>query len=466
MFHEPNLIKMKKLITLLALIATMAIFAQAPQGFNYQATVRSSSGQLLLSQIVLVKFNILQNSATGDIVYSETQTANTDDLGQINLVVGQGTAPTGTFSTINWGGGSYFLGIELNSGNGYVAMGTTQLLSVPYALYATNGISPTQATAITAMQAQIASLQAQLSVLQKPQINTTPIENLTFYSATLGGAITYTGLGNITARGVVWNTSTAPTIELATKTFDGTGSGEFGSNITGLTPETTYYVRAYSTNSFGTAYGNEVIFTTLSTPVTPAEVTIGTQTWTTKNLDVATYSDGTLIPQVTDPTAWAALTTGAWCYYNNTTANGTTYGKLYNWYAVAGIHDTDPNTPNKKLAPTGYHVPTDAEWTTLTTFLEGEAVAGGKMKATGISLWSGPNTGATNSSGFTGLPGGARNNFGTFYLVGYDGYWWSSSEFNTNTTYAWYRSLFHTSGNAYRTGSYKKDGFSVRCLRD
>ena len=127
---------MKKLFTLLALIATIATFAQAPQGFNYQATVRNSSGQLLLNQIVLVKFNILQNSAIGTIVYSETQTANTDDLGQINLVVGQGTAPTGTFSTINWGSGSYYLGIELNSGSGYVAMGTTQLLSVPYALYA------------------------------------------------------------------------------------------------------------------------------------------------------------------------------------------------------------------------------------------------------------------------------------------------------------------------------------------
>jgi hypothetical protein len=138
---------MKKLFTLLALIATIAIKAQAPQGFNYQATVRNSSGQLLVNQIVLVKFKILKNSATGDIVYSETQTANTDDLGQINLVVGQGTAPTGTFSTINWDSGSYYLGIELNSGSGYVEMGTTQLLSVPYALYAEkSGSSATPAT--------------------------------------------------------------------------------------------------------------------------------------------------------------------------------------------------------------------------------------------------------------------------------------------------------------------------------
>jgi uncharacterized membrane protein YvlD (DUF360 family) len=129
---------MKKLFTLFALIVLTTINAQAPQGFNYQAIVRNSSGQLLVNQIVLVKFKILQNSATGNIVYSETQTANTDDLGQINLVVGQGTASTGTFSAINWGGGSYYLGIELNTGTGYVAMGTTQLLSVPYALYALN----------------------------------------------------------------------------------------------------------------------------------------------------------------------------------------------------------------------------------------------------------------------------------------------------------------------------------------
>ena len=137
---------MKKLFTLLALAITLIVSAQAPQGFNYQATVRNSSGVLLLNQIVLVKFNIFQNSATGTLVYSENQTANTDDLGHIALVVGTGTPTTGTFSTINWGSGSYFLGIELNSGSGYVAMGTTQLLSVPYALYANSSGNSQSAT--------------------------------------------------------------------------------------------------------------------------------------------------------------------------------------------------------------------------------------------------------------------------------------------------------------------------------
>jgi uncharacterized protein (TIGR02145 family) len=228
----------------------------------------------------------------------------------------------------------------------------------------------------------------------------------------------------------------------------------------GLTQSTNYIYRVYSYNEGGKSpvYSNELILTTSS-------VIIGTQTWTTKNLDVTTYSDGTLIPEVKDPTAWANLTTGAWCYYNNDSANGTTYGKLYNWYAVAGIHDTDPNTPNKKLAPTGYHIPSDAEWTTLTTYLGGESIAGGKMKATGTSLWKAPNTEATNSNGFTGLPGGYRYDYGgTFKNIGGLGFWWSSSE--NSTTNAWYRVLNYGSGGAGRYSRNKGECFSVRCLRD
>jgi uncharacterized protein (TIGR02145 family) len=199
-------------------------------------------------------------------------------------------------------------------------------------------------------------------------------------------------------------------------------------------------------------------------------VTIGTQVWQSSNLDVTTYRDGTPIPQVTDPTAWANLTTGAWCYYNNDPANGAIYGKLYNWYAVAGIHDNDPNTPNKILAPEGWHVPTDSEWTTLTTFLGGESVAGGKMKDTGTSLWQSPNTDATNSSGFAGLPAGCRNLIGLyngtpFHYLGIFGFCWSSSEYDTIN--AWFRYLVYDTGNG-PSGDfhYKNNGFSVRCLRD
>ena len=127
---------MKKLLLLLLLIQSTILLAQAPQGFNYQATVRNASGGLIINQNVNFKFNIMQNTPTSAPVFSETHFAPTDDLGAVNLVVGKGTATTGAFSQINWGSGTYYLGIELNTGSGYVAMGTTQLLSVPYALYA------------------------------------------------------------------------------------------------------------------------------------------------------------------------------------------------------------------------------------------------------------------------------------------------------------------------------------------
>ena len=205
-----------------------------------------------------------------------------------------------------------------------------------------------------------------------------------------------------------------------------------------------------------------------------ASVTNCGLTFTKQNLNVSKYSDGTPIPQVTDPTQWANLTTGAWCYYNNSTANGTTYGKLYNWYAVAGIYNaaslTNP-TLRKKLAPTGWHVPTDGEWSNLINCLDVNAdggnnpnTAGGKMKATGTSLWISPNTDATNTSGFTGLPGGYHYDYGPFNDIGNAGFWWSSSE--SITASAWYRVLNYFNGYAGRYSYYKNFGFSVRCLRD
>jgi uncharacterized protein (TIGR02145 family) len=184
-------------------------------------------------------------------------------------------------------------------------------------------------------------------------------------------------------------------------------------------------------------------------------IVIGTQYWMRENLDVVTYRNGDVIPQVTDASAWAGLTSGAWCYYNNDVANGAIYGKLYNWYAV---NDT------RGLAPKGWHVPTDAEWTILTDKLGGTVVAGGKMKSVGTTRWTTPNTSATNENGFTGLPGGFRDYYGTFFYIGNFGFWWSSSEYDTAS--AWFRNLYYNGGNASRDNYDKKNGFSVRCLRD
>ncbi len=182
-------------------------------------------------------------------------------------------------------------------------------------------------------------------------------------------------------------------------------------------------------------------------------VTIGSQVWTSKNLDVSTYRNGDAIPQVQDENAWANLTTGAWCYYGNDASNGTKYGKLYNWYAV-----NDP----RGLAPNGYHIPTDAEWTKLSDYLGGESQAGIKMKST--SGWKNNGNG-TNISGFSGLPGGGRSNYGTFYYIGDYGYWWSSTESGTGD--AWNRDLNYDDGSVSRSNFFNKtNGFSVRCLRD
>jgi len=187
------------------------------------------------------------------------------------------------------------------------------------------------------------------------------------------------------------------------------------------------------------------------------DVTIGTQTWTSCNLEVITYRDGTSIPQVTDQATWAELTTGAWCYYKNSSITGDTYGKLYNWYAV-----NDP----RGLAPVGYHIPTDTEWTTLTTYLGGNSVAGGKLKETGTVHWDNGNTGASNSSGFTGLPGGYRSNFGGFTDEGNNAGFWSSTETEVDSDFAFQIELWSRGIVANRYGYNKKYGFSVRLVRD
>jgi uncharacterized protein (TIGR02145 family) len=181
-------------------------------------------------------------------------------------------------------------------------------------------------------------------------------------------------------------------------------------------------------------------------------VTIGTQTWMVENLKTTKYRNGDPIPNITDNNQWSNLSSGAYCDNDN---GSSPYGKLYNWFAVKD---------SRNIAPTGWHVPSDAEWTILTSYLGGEEVAGGKLKEAGTTHWLSPNTGATNESGFTGLPGGFRNTSGDFDYFGHGGFWWSSSEYST--TSAWDRDLNSNEAYVYRDDGSKEYGFSVRCLRD
>jgi len=185
-------------------------------------------------------------------------------------------------------------------------------------------------------------------------------------------------------------------------------------------------------------------------------IQIGEQVWMAENLKVTHYRDGSEIPNVTNNGDWGNLSIGAYCDYDNNPSNSETYGRLYNWYTV----DDD-----RGVCPEGFHVPSDEEYTVLTDFLGGENVAGGKMKETGLGHWNSPNTGATNESGFTGLPAGYRSySNGNYVSMGSSGYFWSSSE--ASSLYAWYRRLYYANSYVTRLSGSKRFGFSIRCLGD
>jgi uncharacterized protein (TIGR02145 family) len=284
-----------------------------------------------------------------------------------------------------------------------------------------------------------------------PSLTTTDAGTISTSSAKSGGTITDNGGAPVTARGVCYGTSHNPDISGST-TSDGTGNGSFISSLTGLTPLTTYYVRAYATNSIGTSYGAEISFYSAITDIDGnvyTSVIIGTQEWLVENLKVTKYRDGSLITHTTDPTTWQNYyntLTGAWRDYSDLTSNDATYGKLYNWYAVSD---------SRNIAPTGWHVASDAEWTTLETYLGSSA--GGILKST--STWASPNTGATNSVGFNSLAGGFCDPNGDFYNQGLTATYWT-------TLGGTYHYQSNTTDMAISYTCIRSQGMSVRCVRD
>jgi uncharacterized protein (TIGR02145 family) len=202
-------------------------------------------------------------------------------------------------------------------------------------------------------------------------------------------------------------------------------------------------------------------------------VLIGSQNWMQKNLDVCSYRNGDPIPQVIDPSQWQNLTTGAWCYYNNDSSNGTIYGKLYNWYAVNDA---------RGLAPEGYHIPTNSEWIQFENYLIANGYnfdgtkAGNKIAKSiaSTNLWQTTTTGTTgavghnvnsnNSSGFSGIPGGFRHENGLYNAIEQSTMWWSSTQ--TDNENAWYRYINKTTEFLYSYSFNKQFGYSVRCIKD
>lgn len=305
-----------------------------------------------------------------------------------------------------------------------------------------------------------------------PTLITLPIGNITSNSAATGGSISYDGGSPITERGVCWGLQPEPTID-DNYIANGMGTGNYSVSLSGLQTNTTYFVRAYAININGVAYGNELSFITIDNPgngVTDIDgnsyqtVIIGNQEWMAENLRVTRYANGHPIPNIIDSTQWFDLTSGAWCFYENNNQFNVPYGKLYNWYAVSD---------NRNLCPTGWHVPTIAEWDTLINFLGGENVAGGKMKSkgtiqNGTGLWVSPNTNASNSSGFSGHPGGGRGNQITMNneYVSMDsiaGWWASDSLWVDENIFLGIESGFELT---YFESEHLSVGITVRCLKD
>jgi uncharacterized protein (TIGR02145 family) len=293
-----------------------------------------------------------------------------------------------------------------------------------------------------------------------PTVITSDVSTITKTTALSGGNITSEGSGTIIERGVCWSTDLTPDIS-DSRTKDGAGAGIFSSTVTGLKAGTKYYLRAYASNSDGTGYGMALSFTTVS-PLTDVEgntyntVDIGTQSWMAENLRTTKFNDNTNIPNVTDKTTWASVSTAGYCWYNNDlTTNKPLYGALYNWYAIT----------SQKLCPTGWHIPSTSDWKTLTDYFGGESVAGGKLKESGTLHWQSPNTGATNEIGFTSLPGGDRLKDGSFILIGQFGTWWTSSV-DPFQYLPIIRIMTYSTTGATNGGGDKNAGYSVRCIKN
>lgn len=303
------------------------------------------------------------------------------------------------------------------------------------------------------------------TAIAAPVITTAQVSDISATTAVSGGAISYNGGAPITESGVCWSKDPQPDLD-DSFVLNSTGATSFSSTLTNLSPGTKYYVRAYVKNSEWTVYGAQVIFNTKVADIEGnlySTVIIGSQVWMAENLRTTKFNDNTPIPNITDNTEWLNLSGPAYCWYNNEIQYKSTYGALYSWYTVEG----------ENICPTGWHVPTDTEFGTLELFL------GMNSDSVNIWGWRGTNQGAqlksitgwadggngTNSSGFTGLPGGYRYAAqGAFYSLGTVTYWWSASALDDNE--GWYRKLDSFNSAIYRASTSKKGGKYIRCVKD
>ncbi len=410
---------MKHLILFFALniIATLAL-AQVPQKFSYQSVIRNSGNQVLANQTVGIKISILEGSASGTVVYAETHNPTTTVNGLANLEIGGGNALSGNFATIDWSSGLFFVKTEtdLNGGNTYTITSTQQLLSVPYAFRA---------------------------------------EDISYRVSQTGDTL-FIGNGGFVI---------VPGISAANSSGGGNGGDGGGGSAGTSTGTTAHTCGTPNVVNTGLTY-NSVIDQEGNIYKT---IVIANREWMAENLKTTTYRNGDQIVSGLSATQWSGTTSGAWAHYNGDASLDCPYGKLYNFYACSDA---------RQLCPTGWHVPTEVEWSTLINQFDPGAqgginwsnFAGGPLKSTGTTqagtgLWNAPNTGASNTSGFSALPGGFITALGASNNSVLNGYFWTSTEVNSTTGYG--RTFYHDPGSVIQTANFgKRSGMSVRCIRD